>query len=170
MEEKTGSEAWWEYALSHACVQYSKTLAVMFRQYASRGKSPNTGAFISPHMLSLMNSAACNGTYRNYVGGALPLPFIHVCIWCEPARSLYCRESCLWLWDPAFCWWKCCPLIPVLCIAWICITQKSNLSTDTSTEREKHSFVYCNRYHYMRHWWLVIWYICFKSAAAVWTP
>lgn len=69
-----------KYALSHAFVQYSKTLAVMFRQYASRGKSPNTGAFISPHILSLMNSAACNGTYRSCVGGASDLSFIHVCI------------------------------------------------------------------------------------------
>lgn len=69
-----------KYAPSHAFAQYSKRLAVMFRQYASRGKSPNTGAFISPHILSLMNSAACNGTYRSRVGGSLAPSFIHVCI------------------------------------------------------------------------------------------
>lgn len=44
------------------------------------GNPPNAGAFISPHILSLMNSAACNGTYRSCVGGALALAFIYVCI------------------------------------------------------------------------------------------
>lgn len=97
-----GSEFWREHALSNAFVQHSKLLAVMFRHYASRGKSPNTGAFIFLLMLHLMNSVASNGTYRSCVEGALS--FIHVCVWCESAWSSHCRESCLWLWGPSFCW------------------------------------------------------------------
>ena len=62
----------------------------------ARGNPPDTGAFISPHILSLMNSAACNGTYRSCGGGASPLSFIHVCIWCERARSL-CRRGELFM-------------------------------------------------------------------------
>lgn len=41
------------------------------------GNPPNTETFISLHILHLMKPAACNGTYRSCVGGALALAFIH---------------------------------------------------------------------------------------------
>lgn len=53
---------------------------VKLRRYVSRGKSPSTGSFAALHILSLMNSAACNSTYGSCVGGALGPSFIHGCI------------------------------------------------------------------------------------------
>ena len=96
--KKTGSGIW---GLRE--IRPQPCICTVFKDTGSRVQTvceqgeipPDTGAFISAHVLSLMNSAACNGTYRSCGGGASPLSFIHVCIWCE-AGSL-CRRGELFM-------------------------------------------------------------------------
>lgn len=79
---------------------------VKFRRHASGGKSHSTGSFTALHTLSLMNSAACNGTYGSCVGGALGpsfIPSLHL-MW---AWSLCCRESLFVVFEASL--WMSCP-------------------------------------------------------------